>query len=289
MAALQLTHAPEPAALRAEVAALAGRLGTDLHRRHLEVAADLGVDAEVRAWLVRDGREVVGAVLRRSDDGPLLVALDPARSAFGLAAGLVAGGFPPGELIAQSSLARALAQGWATMVGAEAVRQMGLHLLACTELAADPELPAPDGRPRSATPADAEAVRAMVAAFVREALPHRTAFAERAADRAVARLGQDEGLCVWDVDDVPVAITRIGDLVAGARPIMSVYTPPEYRGQGYATALVAALTRDALASDTAVVNLAADVDHAFSTALYERIGYRRVGEQASWRVARPDA
>ena len=68
-------------------------------------------------------------------------------------------------------------------------------------------------------------------------------------------------------------------LVLGAVPTASaqVYTPPEARGRGFATALVAAVSRGLLAEGRPGCTLFTNLANPTSNAIYERIGYRRVG------------
>ncbi len=67
-----------------------------------------------------------------------------------------------------------------------------------------------------------------------------------------------------------------------------MYTPPELRGHGYATSLVADLSALLLPRGrgcTLFTNLA----NPTSNAIYERIGYARVGTQLRLRFTPPDA
>lgn len=79
-------------------------------------------------------------------------------------------------------------------------------------------------------------------------------------------------LYFWE-DSRPVS------MAASVRPsksgicISSVYTPPELRGQGYATACVARLSQSLLDAGKAFCMLFADVDNPTSNAIYCRIGY----------------
>ena len=59
-----------------------------------------------------------------------------------------------------------------------------------------------------------------------------------------------------------------------------VYTPPELRGRGYATALVAELSQTLLDGGRSFVFLYTDLANPTSNAIYERIGYVRVAESA---------
>jgi uncharacterized protein len=55
-----------------------------------------------------------------------------------------------------------------------------------------------------------------------------------------------------------------------------VYTPLSERGHGYATALVADLSRSLLARGRKRCFLFTDLDNPTSNAIYQRIGYRPV-------------
>jgi predicted GNAT family acetyltransferase len=56
-----------------------------------------------------------------------------------------------------------------------------------------------------------------------------------------------------------------------------VYTPPEQRGHGYASALVAALSQWMLDGGKDFVALFADADYATANRIYQKIGYRAMG------------
>lgn len=57
-----------------------------------------------------------------------------------------------------------------------------------------------------------------------------------------------------------------------------VYTPPGLRGRGYASACVAAVSERALASGKRFCTLYTDLANPTSNAIYQRLGYRRIGE-----------
>ena len=61
-----------------------------------------------------------------------------------------------------------------------------------------------------------------------------------------------------------------------------VYTPPEHRGRGYATSLVADLTAERLAAGLAFCFLFTDLANPTSNAIYARIGYEPVADWDQW-------
>ena len=98
--------------------------------------------------------------------------------------------------------------------------------------------------------------------------------AEAAADRYIA----NSTMHLWIVDGEPVACAAaLGPTPHGIR-IGYVYTPPENRGRGFASALVADLTQHQLDHGRAFVYLYADRANPTSNSIYQKLGYRRVAE-----------
>jgi predicted GNAT family acetyltransferase len=63
----------------------------------------------------------------------------------------------------------------------------------------------------------------------------------------------------------------------GVTRISGVWTPPELRGHGYASGVVAALSTARRAAGEQCI-LYSDLANPVSNAIYEAIGYRRVGD-----------
>lgn len=64
----------------------------------------------------------------------------------------------------------------------------------------------------------------------------------------------------------------------GVSRVQLVYTPPENRKRGYASACVASLTARELATPGRTCMLNTDLANPTSNGIYQAIGYRRVGE-----------
>ncbi len=64
-----------------------------------------------------------------------------------------------------------------------------------------------------------------------------------------------------------------------------VYTPPELRGRGYASAITAAATQRILASGRRFCFLYTDLANPTSNSIYQQIGYRPVTDITIWRFA----
>ncbi len=89
-------------------------------------------------------------------------------------------------------------------------------------------------------------------------------------------------LWVWD-DDGPATLASATPPLGGVCRIGFVYTPPERRRRGYATACVAALSQTLLDDGADACMLYAQLHNPTSNAIYRRMGYRSVGEIVSFR------
>jgi uncharacterized protein len=149
------------------------------------------------------------------------------------------------------------------------------------------DVPRPAGAARVATAADRELLLRWYEGFVDEALPpgsHPAADTERAIDYRLGGAGR--GMWLWDVDGAAVSMSGWGGRTPNGIRVGPVYTPPSLRGRGYASALVADLSRHLLAEGRRFCFLYTDLANPTSNAIYERVGYRRVGESRELAFAR---
>jgi predicted GNAT family acetyltransferase len=131
------------------------------------------------------------------------------------------------------------------------------------------------GRLREATPDDRALLVRWLSAFIAEAAPGEPASPEAMVERRFQ--SRSDGFVFWE-DGEPVALAGFsGPTPTGIR-VGPVYTPPDRRGRGYAGALVAALSERLLASGRQRCFLFTDLANPTSNALYQRIGYRPVGD-----------
>ena len=80
---------------------------------------------------------------------------------------------------------------------------------------------------------------------------------------------------VWD-DGGPVSMASWGRETRNTGCIYGVYTPPDQRGRGYATSLVAGLSRHLLSTGKAGCVLFTDLANPVSNSIYAKIGYTPV-------------
>ncbi len=130
-----------------------------------------------------------------------------------------------------------------------------------------------EGRRILADVAHAPLLQLWLQAFHDEATPSDPA---PAADSG-ARMASNGRTWLWLApDETPAAFVYNGRRFDGWASLGPVYTPPDLRGRGYATTLVTDTSAELLAQGfhcTLFTHLA----NPTSNAIYERIGYRRVG------------
>ena len=142
----------------------------------------------------------------------------------------------------------------------------------------------PGGVPGSMRPYDDDdhdQVVAWMDAFVDEALPSPPPEpAEHWLERTVA--GPDSGIVLWIDEGSPVSFAGYGGLTPNGIRIGPVYTPPELRRRGYASALTAELTRMLLEGGRTFCFLFTDLANPTSNSIYQRIGYEPVSDADQW-------
>jgi predicted GNAT family acetyltransferase len=102
------------------------------------------------------------------------------------------------------------------------------------------------------------------------------------------RLGYG-GISLWQAGGRPVAMGAVTRQVAGMVRIGPVYTPPEFRGAGYASAVTAGLSLRAREAGAAEVLLYTDLDNPVSNSIYQRVGYRAVEDRVVLTFSAPGA
>lgn len=99
---------------------------------------------------------------------------------------------------------------------------------------------------------------------------------ESAKSRA-EKLIKNQELYIWD-NGGPVSIAGVSRPMKNGTTIGLVYTPPEYRGKGYATSCVFLLTQKLLSDGYSFCSLYTDLSNPTSNSIYTKIGYVPVGD-----------
>jgi predicted GNAT family acetyltransferase len=80
----------------------------------------------------------------------------------------------------------------------------------------------------------------------------------------------------WIDKEQPVSMAGIVRRLRNSAAITGVYTPPEWRGRGYAGSVTAAAVERIFAEGRKVACLYADLRNPFSNRCYARIGFKPV-------------
>lgn len=118
-------------------------------------------------------------------------------------------------------------------------------------------------------------------AFEAESLPHDAPHVDTEAN-VDRRLASDaNGIMLWEDGD-PVSLAAFGGRTPHGVRIGPVYTPPEFRRRGYASALVAQLTQDLLDGGRDLCFLYTDLANPGANRLYRDIGYELVADSVDY-------
>ena len=149
--------------------------------------------------------------------------------------------------------------------------------------AVTPPPPVP-GHARIAQPADRALVARWLEAFMREALEDEPYDIEAMTDRWISRRGRT--LHLWEDGEV-VSLAGVGSRTPNGVRIGPVYTPPEARNRGYASALVATISQAQLDAGRRFCFLFTDLANPTANHIYQAIGYEPVRDVDMWRHDRP--
>jgi uncharacterized protein len=223
-------------------------------------------------WLVEDRGEVVGVALRTRPHHPVLArprdhgVLEPLAGAIGEELPGVVGAVPEAEQFAKV---------WAERTSVGTDRRFGMGLYALEQVRPVTGVP---GTMRPAAAGDRPLVLEWWRAFAIEAMHEEDPDPVRIERDVDYRLTSERsGLLLWD-DGGVVSLAGFGGETPNGIRVGPVYTPPELRGRGYASALVARLSAQQLAAGRRFCFLYTDQENPTSNRIYRRIGYELVCE-----------
>ncbi|MEV4320439.1 GNAT family N-acetyltransferase [Actinocrispum sp. NPDC049592] len=92
---------------------------------------------------------------------------------------------------------------------------------------------------------------------------------------------------IWEDDGTPVAFAGARGPIDKMVRVAPVYTPPDKRGHGYASAATAAVSQWALDQGAEHVLLYTDLSNPVTNRIYPRIGYRPLEDSAEYAFTTP--
>lgn len=270
--------------------------GAILGEREAEHNLLFGICASIRAtpelyaddppgfWVATDGGRVVAAALRTPPRELVLSEVDEADELEARDALVDAlRDEPPPGVLGPAEWAADFVERWTAATGQRATLTVHERIFRL-----DRVLPVPypvSGGWRAPRPDDRELIASWLMAFVREALPDdeepSAEEAAAAAERWIA--GRYRRLYLWEDGGRVASLVGAGGETPNGVRIGPVYTPPEARGRGYATALTAAASQDQLDRGRRFCFLFTDLANPTSNKIYQAIGYRPVRDVDQYR------
>ena len=227
-----------------------------------------------RLWVVEDAGSVVGAALR-TPPWPIVLAQPATDEALAALVDVVEDDLP--GVVGARPEVEVFADLWTGKTGSayHVKIEQGIYALSTVLPIAEPK-----GHSRIATRDDRPLLIDWWNAFVIEAVHETDPDLEEIRQAVDHRLGDPHGgFLLWEAGE-PVSLAGYGGRTPNGIRVGPVYTPPERRGHGYASALVAALSRERLAAGNRFCFLYTDLANPTSNAIYRRIGYEQVCESA---------
>ncbi|MBC7370435.1 MAG: GNAT family N-acetyltransferase [Bdellovibrionaceae bacterium] len=117
--------------------------------------------------------------------------------------------------------------------------------------------------------------------FAAEAVPHDAGNAVRYRSIAEAKINNSE-IFLWTIDGVARSVAHVGRPTKNGISVSAVYTPKEFRGQGYASNMVAQVSKRILGAGKEFCVLYTDATNPTSNKIYQNIGYEIIAESAYW-------
>jgi predicted GNAT family acetyltransferase len=274
---------------QSEVAAFLARAGAFLEAREAEHNLIFGLSSTLardpRAYgsdpylaTVEENGRVVAAALRTPPHNLVLSESDDDRTWAALATDAFAVDPSLTGVLAPVAGAASFLETWRRLTGADARLARSQRIYRVSQVSPVDEAL---GTMRAFAAADRSLALDWLEAFFEEEFGGRDAVA---AERTLhSRVSDPEGgVVLWEDGGAPVSLAAFGGPTPSGIRIGPVYTPPDQRRRGYATALTAALTRFLLERHRFCF-LFTDLANPTSNGIYMRIGYVPVADVEEWR------
>jgi predicted GNAT family acetyltransferase len=221
---------------------------------------------------VNDDGALMAAAVMTPPYGVVVYVADNAEPAPALrliAANLIADGWPLPTVNGGAHLSRIFVEEWCALTGGAAELLLAMRVYELR--AVTPPAPV-EGSLHQAAPGDIDCVFDWCVAFRNEATPSDALPRRENVERSI----NDGSIYLWKVDGRPVSLAAKGRRTPRGTSIGPVYTPPEQRGRGYASACVAALSQLILDEGKEFCTLFTDLANPTSNSIYQKVGYRPV-------------
>ena len=178
-------------------------------------------------------------------------------------------------IVGPSDVATIFANKWTQLTGQKSVEYRDQIIYVLKNVLLPPPV---DGKLRFAKADEAPLIAGWISAFSKD-MPKAEQLNEKEALKKAETLIQEERVAVWSVKGKAVSQASVTGTDTVTRVSM-VYTPPEQRNHGYASAIVAHLSQMQLDQGKKMCCLYADARNPVSNSIYRKIGYEFVGRSS---------
>lgn len=179
-------------------------------------------------------------------------------------------------IVGPSDVTSVFAEKWTELTGQHSIEYMDQIIYTLKNVLLPPPV---KGELRFAGQDDAKLVTEWIVAFSKSSLPKAEQISTKDAKLQAEELVKSRRMAFWAVNDKPVAQASVSGTDTIAR-INRVYTPPENRGHGYASAVVAHVSKLQRDQGKEMCCLYADARNTKANSIYRKIGYEFAGRSS---------
>jgi predicted GNAT family acetyltransferase len=227
-----------------------------------------------RYWIAFDGEKTVGVAVQSPLEYPATLTPMEPRAVVAIVNAIAEAGVALRGVNGNAATAASFAGQWSERCGSAATPFQGMRLYELLEVG---EVPDTEGQLRQAGARDRNLMILWSRAFQNE-IGESAEDTELRVDRGLAA----RELWLWDQNGETTSMAVGREAVQGVVRLSGVYTPPEKRKHGYATACVHALSKHFRVGGYRCI-LYTDLGNPTSNSIYRRIGYRAVAEALRYR------
>jgi uncharacterized protein len=227
--------------------------------------------------VVADAGSLVNGAVMTPPYNLVLAGPPQAASLNSLAIGLIDRGWDIPGVTGPKETSRLFAEIWSRLTGKSMQTGIQMRLYELTQVIQPARVP---GFLDQAKDDKISLITDWIIAFQQEAL--NTKMGREDAIRQAERLVTERNLYFWD-DGGPVSMAASARPTRNGISVNLVYTPPEHRRKGYASACVAALSQRLLEAGYKFCCLFTDLANPTSNRIYMEVGYQPVCDHEEYR------
>lgn len=181
-------------------------------------------------------------------------------------------------VVAINPVAKNFSEIWSQKTGKSFELSMAQKIYSISEVKA-PE--ARGGFVTFATMKDLESVTDWMMDFAKEATPNERIPRSERRKRVEIQI-KDKNVYLWKVEGVPKCMGVVAGTTPNGARIGYLFTPVKFRGQGFGSRTIAAITQKQLDSGKKFCFLYTDASNPTSNKIYQDIGYKYVCDSSSY-------